>query len=259
MSPSATSSSQNRQQRIVALARSSGRLDVLATAQLLQVSPETLRRDLRLLENRGLIRRTYGAILPTEVGRYETDMSTRETNDADEKIAIASGAVELIEGASTIFLDEGVLPRLISVQLPADRSLTVVTPSLPIASELAAAAIHEVIILGGRVRPKTLGTVDQWGIDMLNRLMVDLAFVGTNGVSIERGLTTPDPAVAAAKHAALNASRQTALVSEHTKFGVTSFVKFADVSDFDYIVTGTQLPLSTASRLSRLGPRVLRY
>lgn len=252
-------STHERQKQIVELARSAGRLDVGATALLLDVSPETLRRDLRVLENKGLIRRTYGAILPTEVGRYEATMGAREANDAEEKYAIAAGAVGLIEGMSTIFLDEGVLPRLIAVKLPVDRSLTVVTPSLPIASELAENSGHEVIVLGGRVRPKTLGTVDQWGIDMLSKLMVDLAFIGTNGVSADRGLTTPDPAVAAAKSAALKASRQSALVCEHTKFGVTSFVQFAAVSDVDYIVTGTQLPLSVATRMSHLGPRVFRY
>ena len=79
--------------------------------------------------------------------------------------------------------------------------------SLPVATTLAARAGVQVIILGGRVRGSTLGVVDQWPTQMLSGLVIDLAIIGANGVTLEHGMTTPDPAVAAVKAAAVRASR----------------------------------------------------
>lgn len=240
------------------MARHAGRLQVVDTARELRISTETLRRDLRVLESTGLIRRSYGAIFPTEVGRYELPMQLRPENDPGEKEAIAAKAVDLLTSASAVYLDEGALPLLMLRHLPIDRSLTVVTPSIPLAAELAAGHRHDVILLGGRLRPATLGTVDHWAIDMLTTMMVDVAILGANGVEYEHGATTPDPTVCAVKAAAVRSARQSVLAIEHTKFGVISFARFATVEDFDVIVTGHQLRSTTVRRFQQVGPRVLQ-
>ena len=115
-----------------------------------------------------------------------------------------------------------------------------------------------VLLLGGRMRGRTLATVDHWATDMLSRLVIDLAYLGTNGITVEHGLTTPDPAVAAVKQTAVRVARRRVLVAAHSKFGVSSFCRFAEVGDFDTIVTGTELPLDEARRYEALGPAVLR-
>lgn len=250
--------SQLRQNRIVEMARASGRLDVAEVARELEVSSETLRRDLRALESAGLIRRSYGVVFPTEVGRYEVPMRLRPENDATEKAAIAAKTVEELAHASVIYLDEGTLPLLMLHHLPMERWLTIVTPSIPLATELASGRRHDVILLGGRLRPATLGTVDHWATDMLAAMMVDVAIMGANGIDAEHGVTTPDPAVSAVKAAAVRSARQAVLAIEHTKFGVVSFARFAGVRDFDVVVTGHQLRSSTTQRLQQMGTRVVR-
>jgi DeoR/GlpR family transcriptional regulator of sugar metabolism len=115
-----------------------------------------------------------------------------------------------------------------------------------------------VLLLGGRVRGRTLATVDHWATRMLAGFVIDLAYVGANGISREHGLTTPDPAVADVKGQVCRSARRRIFVGIHTKFGVSTFCKFADVTDFDTIVTDTGLPASEAHRYTMLGPQVVR-
>ena len=101
------------------------------------------------------------------------------------------------------------------------------------------------ILLGGRVRGRTLATVDHWATAMLSDLVIDLAVMGANGLTRDRGLTVPDSAVAAVKAKAMAVSRRKVFVGIHTKFGVTSFCRFSDVGGFR----------NPHHRLHSLGPR----
>ncbi|MBX6354413.1 MAG: DeoR/GlpR transcriptional regulator [Micromonosporaceae bacterium] len=249
---------EERRHRIVALARDNGEVDVAKLAADLAVAPETIRRDLRLLEQHGLIRRTHGGAYPVETARFETTLAARTTRRVPEKRRIAAAAVELLGDAETIFIDEGFTPQLIAEALPTDRPLTVVTASLSTAAVIATSTSATAILLGGRVRGRTLATVDHWASRMLAGFVIDLAFVGANGISREHGVTTPDPAVADVKATAMRVARRRVFVGVHTKFGVSSFCRFADVGDYHTIVTDAALPASEAHRYAALGPQVIR-
>jgi DeoR/GlpR family transcriptional regulator of sugar metabolism len=93
---------------------------------------------------------------------------------------------------------------------------------------------------------------------MLSGFVIDLAFIGANGISRQHGLTTPDPAVAAVKSCAVRAARRRVFVGIHSKFGVSSFCRFADIGQFEALITDTGLPATEARRLSMLGPQVMR-
>lgn len=133
-----------------------------------------------------------------------------------------------------------------------------VTASLATAGALAEADNKTVLLLGGRVRPGTLATVDHWTTKMLAGFVIDLAFIGANGISREHGLTTPDPAVSEVKSQAIRAARRTVFAGVHTKFGAVSFCRFAEISALEAIVTSTFLPTSEAHRYSMQGPQVIR-
>ena len=93
---------------------------------------------------------------------------------------------------------------------------------------------------------------------MLAGFVIDLAFIGANGISREHGLTTPDPAVASVKAQAVEVSRRRVFCGIHTKFGASSFCKFADVRDFEVIITDVGLPANEARRYTNTGPQVIR-
>lgn len=249
---------EERQRAIVGAARKAGSVEVTALARELGVARETVRRDLRALEAHGLLRRTHGGAYPVESAGFETTLAFRSTNHVPDKRRIATAAVELIGDAETIFIDEGYTPLLLAEALPRNRPLTVVTASLAVAGALAAAEGYTVLLLGGRVRGGTLATVGHWVSRMLSGFVIDLAFIGANGISRDHGLTTPDPAVCEVKQQAVLASRRRVFIGVHTKFGVASFCRFASLADLDTIVTDTRLGAAEAHRYSLQGPQVLR-
>ncbi|MEW2481457.1 DeoR/GlpR family DNA-binding transcription regulator [Mycobacterium sp. NPDC049093] len=249
--------SDTRQSRIVEFARSRGRVEVLTLADELDVAAETIRRDLKALAGRRLLKRVHGGAIPLETAAFESTVEYRSQVDLAQKHRIAAAAAQLLHGAETVYLDEGFTPRLIAEQL-ADQELTVVTSSLLAAEALAHSETVTVLMIGGRMRGRTLATVDHWAVERLNSLVIDIAFLGTNGITAEHGLTTPDPAVAAVKQTAVKVAQRCVLVAAHSKFGETSFCRFADVADFESIVTGAELPVEEAQRYEALGPSVLR-
>lgn len=247
-----------RQQKIVELVRLGGEAEVARLAVELGVGAVTIRRDLRALEASRLIRRSYGRVLAMESGNFETDLRQRESHSLAETERLAREAVRHLGAAGTIFVDEGFSAQLIAGHLPDDRALTVVTPSLPIAAKLSQRPLITVVIPGGRVRSNTVATVGSATEAFFRSVAIDLAFIGANGISVEYGLTTPDPAVAAVKSAAVGASRRSIFVGEHSKFGQVMFARFAQVSQLEIIVTGDRLPPAEALRYGDLGPVVIR-
>lgn len=249
--------SDTRQDRIVEFARTRGRVEVNALADELDVASETIRRDLKALASRRLLKRVHGGAVPLETASFESGLEYRSQVDLAQKHRIAAAATGLLHGADTVYLDEGFTPRLIAERI-ADRDLTVVTSSLLAAEALAHSPTVTVLLLGGRMRGRTLATVDHWAVDMLRGLVIDIAFLGTNAISLEHGLTTSDPAVAAVKNTAVQVSRRPILVAAHSKFGQANFCRFAEIGDLEAIVTGTEVDAAEARRYEALGPTVLR-
>ncbi|MFI2209559.1 DeoR/GlpR family DNA-binding transcription regulator [Streptomyces sp. NPDC020141] len=248
----------DRRHEILAVARRDGMVAVTPIARALGVSPETVRRDLRALEERGLVRRVQGGAHPVESAGFETTLDARARRYVPQKMRIAAAAADLLEEAETVFIDEGFTPQLIAEALPQNRALTVVTASLATACCLARRESTQVILLGGRVRGGTMATVDHWATGMLRELVIDLAYIGANGISRQYGLTTPDPAVGEVKAQAIRSARRHVLIGIHTKFGSVSFCRFAEPSQFETIVTDTALPAAEAQRYALLGPHVIR-
>ncbi|HEY0246646.1 MAG TPA: DeoR/GlpR family DNA-binding transcription regulator [Gryllotalpicola sp.] len=258
LSESSTRAPRNRKVELLDLIRTHGHIEVSRASQLLGVSAETIRRDLRALEGEHLIRRRYGTAVPVESGVFESDLSYRETNGAEEKERIAHAAVERLGEAQTIFLDEGFQTQLVASLLPETRPLVVVTSSLPIANILVKRTNIQLIVLGGRVRNNTLGVVDHWAAEMLRGFAFDVAFIGANGVSVAAGLTTQDPAVAMVKECAVRVSARRIFVGAHHKFGLTTFVRFAQLDDFEVMLTGRELSQSRASQYASAGAQLVR-
>ncbi|KQT92311.1 transcriptional regulator [Marmoricola sp. Leaf446] len=251
-----------RQRRILALARHDGRVEVARLADDLRVAPETVRRDLRQLVERGMLQRVHGGAHPVEGVGYESDVEQRSHSQVAEKRRIAVAAAARLEGAESIYVDEGVTPQLVAEAIAAslrpDARLTVVTSSLLAAGALAHVPQVTVMLLGGRLRGRTMATVDHWATRMLRELVIDLAYLGANGISRDHGLTTPDPAVAAVKAQVVASARRRIFVGVHTKFNVSSFCRFADIPDFEALVTDTGVSVADAHRFGAMGPHVVR-
>jgi DeoR family fructose operon transcriptional repressor len=248
---------EERQQEILRLARAEGRVDVPGLAADLDVTTETIRRDLTVLERAGVIRRVHGGAIPVERLGFEPALAARDVVMTVEKERIAKAALAEVPDEGSIIIDAGSTTERLATILPMDRELTVVVNAPPLAVLLATRPNLTVIKLGGRVRRRTLATVDDWNLRMLSQLYVDVAFMGTNGLSPERGFTTPDPAEAAMKRAMISAARRTIVLADHTKAGNDFLARFAELTDVDTIITDDGLDGELAEDFERAGLRVI--
>lgn len=245
-----------RQAWIVKHTRSSGRVEVSSVCDELEVAPETIRRDLKELERQGLVRRVHGGAVPVDRLGFEEKLARRSATNHDEKVRIADAALELLHNAESVYFDDGSTVQVLAERLYPTRPLTVVTNALPTASLLAGRPNVEVIVLGGRLRSRTTAALGHWATQMLADLVIDLAVLGANGVS-KRGLTCPDPAVAAVKSAACAAANRRVLLADHSKLGAESFCRFADLADLDWAVTDRAAPSERVQEIHDAGVEVL--
>lgn len=249
---------EERHQMIVEQARANGRVEVGSLAARFDVTAETIRRDLTTLERQGVLRRVHGGAIPVERLGFEPGLAARDAAQAGEKEQIAKAALAEIPAEGAILLDAGSTTARLAELLPSDRELTVITHALPIAMSLALRPNITVLTLGGRIRSRTLAGVDEWPVRLLADLYVDVAFVGTNGISAARGLTTPDPAEAAVKRAIVRAARRVIVLADHTKVGVDHLVRFGDLSEVDMLITDTGLDDELAAEIDGAGVRTVR-
>jgi DeoR family fructose operon transcriptional repressor len=245
-----------RRQEIATLIDERGRGDVTELAGRFDVTPETIRRDLTELERRRLLRRVHGGAISIHRFRSEPAIAEKAAAMAAEKAAIAAAALSFVPEHGSVLMDAGT-STLALAQIFPERELTVFTHSVAIALELSARSSLQLYVIGGRMRTRTLANVDDWALRQLAALRVDVAFVGTNGFSVDRGLSTPDPAEAAVKHAICLAGEQTVVLADHTKLDEESAVRFAAIDEFDVLISDRGLAEADRRALDEAGVEVV--
>jgi DeoR family fructose operon transcriptional repressor len=250
--------SDERQVEILALIRLEKRVSVTSLADRFAVVGETIRRDLADLEHRGLIRRVHGGAILVERVVVEPPIEARHDLMRPEKDRIARAALAELPGEGSAFIEAGSTTSFLAGILPADCSLTIVTNGGYIATALARHPSLTVLAVGGRVRPRSLACVDDWALETLSRLRVTVAFLGTNGISLENGLTTPDPAEAAVKRAMLSIAQHTVLLADHSKIGAASLLRYGEANQIHTLITDSGLADADTRALEDAGLRVVR-
>ncbi len=182
---------------------------------------------------------------------------SRSVQNQAAKIRIAARATNELRDAEVVFLDEGSTAVVLAGTLDPGRPLTVVTGSIPAAQALTADPRISLILLGGPVRSGSLAAAGDWPVRMLSELVIDVAFLGTNGLSVQHGLTCPDLGVAAVKRAAVASSRRRVLLADATKLGRDSFVVFARTTDMDLVITESAAPKRQVESIRQQGVQVV--
>lgn len=253
-----------RQQEILRFARERGRVDVPSLAEEFDVTPETVRRDLKALDRAGLIRRVHGGAIPSGGLDFEPDLTEREATAADEKDRIARAALAELPGGGqgSLVIDAGTTTARLAACLPLDAGFTVVTHALPIAARLAEYPDLTLHLVGGRLRHRTRAAVGDWALRAYEDINADVAFIAANGFSLadggKGGLTTPDLAEAAVKRAMIRAARRVVLLADSAKFGQAHFARFGELADVDVLITDEGLSPEDARAIERAGTEVVR-
>jgi DeoR family fructose operon transcriptional repressor len=250
---------EERQQAIASLVISRGRASVAELAATYAVTTETVRRDLATLDRAGVLRRVHGGAVPARALHVvESGVAEREGTRADHKDSIARAATEFfpISGASVLF-DAGTTTARVAALLPQDHELTVVTNAVPIAARVSASPSVTLQLLGGRVRGLTQAAVGDHVLRVLDTLRVDIAFIGTNGITVGHGLSTPDTEEAAVKRAMVRCANYVVVVADSSKIGQEDFVSFARLEDIDALVTDDEISIEARAEITGAGVEVV--
>ncbi len=235
-----------------------GRVDVAELAADFEVTSETIRRDLTELQRERLVRRVHGGALPWRGSMLVPRLEVREGRNVEEKRRIASAALVEVPATGSLIIDSGSTALHLADGLDRKRDLTVVTNHIPIIRSLATTERPNVVVLGGALRRRTLAFVDETGVETLRDMTVDVAFIGCDGMSPERGFTTPYREEVAIKRAMMAAARRVVMMFDHSKVGNEQLFRFADIDEVDIIYTDSGMSDDTVSILEERGPVVVR-
>jgi DeoR family fructose operon transcriptional repressor len=222
-----------RRRKIVDILASDDRAEVGDLAARLGVSESTIRRDLQLLSESGVVERTHGGVIPPS--RFEPSFHQKETENRPAKRAIARAAADLVEAGHTVFLDGGTTTLELARELHSRTDITIASNSVPIAVELANRV--RLILTGGMVKESTLALVGPMAERSIEQMHVDIAFIGMNGVSSTAGFTTPTLEEAATKTRMIRAARVAVVLADGSKLGTVTFAHVARPDEVHLLIT----------------------
>lgn len=206
-----------------------GRVVARDLADRLDISEDTVRRDLRELAAEGRLIRVHGGAMP--VSPATQDFATRRTVATESKQAVAAAAAALVEPGQTVFVDGGTTSLALCHQLPLSLRASVITHAPTVAVALNDHPGVEVLLIGGRMYPHSVVTVGAVALEQLDGMRADLFFMGVSGIDPKAGLTTGDVEEAAMKRAFLQRAAETYVLASAEKFGTTARFRVAALAD----------------------------
>ncbi|TDV33864.1 DeoR family transcriptional regulator [Paraburkholderia caballeronis] len=243
-------------QRREAMLRLLRRDKVLSLHQLMEAlscSHMTVRRDIVLLEQEGLVHTVPGGVRVASQLATEPSHVSKALVDGGEKRAIAQAAAPLLHAGMTIYLDAGTTMLAFVPHILALSDITVVTNDFSIMQALMNALHVTAIHTGGLLDHANRSSVGDLAAATLRQLAIDVAFISASSWDLRRGVTTPSPSKIDVKRAAMDVAEQTVLLATSSKYGTFSTYKIADLKRFDHIVSDASLPRAAASGIVAAG------
>jgi len=232
-----------RQAFILDRVREDGAVRVADLVRTLGVSDMTVRRDLEVLHDRGLLEKVHGgATSLAGTALFEPGFAAKSALQQREKEAIADAAVTLVEPAMAIAVSAGTTTYALAQRLAHVAGLTVVTNSIPVADVLhQVGQADQTIILTGGVRTPSDALAGPFAVAALRTVHVDLVFMGVHGMDLRSGFTCPNLLEADTDRALIEAGRRLVVVADHAKWGVIGISSIARLDQADVLITDSGL------------------
>lgn len=201
----------------------------------LNVSEDTIRRDLNELSNNGLIKKVHGGALP--VDNKTLTYEERSSYNLKEKNEIAKKAVNLIKDGQVIIMSGSTTNLQLAKIIPSDINATIYTYSLPIALQLTEHPSIEIIFIGGKLYKPAQVTVGLDVVSSISQLRADLCFMGTGGININNGMTEPNWEVSHIKKCMIEASEKVIVLCANSKINIVKRYPVTPINKINTIVT----------------------
>jgi DeoR family transcriptional regulator, fructose operon transcriptional repressor len=245
-----------RWERIIDLVHDHGRASVAEIARTLGISTPTVRRDLTRIQQRGLIRRTWGGAEPSPGSLPGITLAESRRVNPGEKERIGRAAARLVERGDCVMIDGGFTTYQLARQLAASE-VTLVTNSLDVAQAVAGRRDLTLVMLGGKLLAASGTTVGPTTQKQLGELFADKAFLGANAFSPDGGLCADIELTAETKKAMIRNARETIVVADHSKLGKSALYRVAPAAAIAALVTDDQADEGVLEAFRTAGVEVL--
>jgi DeoR/GlpR family transcriptional regulator of sugar metabolism len=247
---------EERRAKISELLATEKRVLVKDLAERFQISIDSIRRDLTIMEQKGLLKKTHGGAIPAmKVRQAPPPPEIRYGEGTAQGRAIAKIAVSYIREKDTVFIGSGSLSYLIVKELPTNMPLTIITNSMAVAEALRSREGIDTYLIGGRVKPSGNMT-DVMANEMARQFRYDVCFVTGGGIS-ENGISTATPEVAAFGRAVTSVSRRCIGLATHQTIGNDGFAKAGPIDVLDVLITDEETDQEVLEKIQALGVKVV--
>ena len=231
-----------RRARILDFLKNRGIVRVDELSSNLNVSVITIRRDLTIMEEEGLLERTHGGAISTNLQINEPSFFDKDRKNVPLKASIAKKTISLISPGETVFVNSGSTTALVLKELMSITGLTVITNNVGALSSLEISPDCELIVTGGTLRSETSCLVGEEVLNRLHKVHPTTSIIGIDGISFKMGLTSHNTHEAAVSRKMIDQTRgKVIIVADSTKLGSLSQHNISDLTDIDILVTN-QLP-----------------
>ncbi|CAH1226594.1 DeoR/GlpR family DNA-binding transcription regulator [Paenibacillus sp. JJ-223] len=246
--------SDERRDKILELLQKNGRVLAKELADMFELSIDSIRRDLTIMEEKGLLKRTHGGAIPSsKVRSTPLPPELRYQDGAPHQNAISKLAASFIQEKDTVFIGSAGIHYGMLKYLP-EIPFTVVTNSIKVADTLKDRKTTDVYLIGGKV--KSSGSItDAFANEFLRQFTLDICFVTGGGIS-KNGVSTATPEVAMLGRAAVEISRRKICLAPHEKLGIDFFAKEGPITDIDLLITDEEASIEAIAEIENKGVKV---
>jgi DeoR family transcriptional regulator, aga operon transcriptional repressor len=242
-----------RHKYILETLNKNGFVKVSDIAKELDVTPVTIRKDLKNLESKMLLYRTHGSASPVNPYTADIDLHEKEKMKTVEKKRIAQAACKLIEPNDTIIMAAGSTVHALAQELNFNFNLTIVSSSLKTSLLLNTKNNIEVIQLGGFVRKNSFSVVGDYSTKFFSDITCSKLFIGVDGIDIEYGITNSNIEEANLNKKMMEAANRTIILTDSSKFGKRGFGRICNLEKIDIIITDSGIHEKIAAAVEEQG------
>ena len=245
-----------RHKKILSRINKDGKIKVQEICDTFKVSPVTARKDLKLLEEKGLLYRMHGGATLTNPYATERHVNDKEKIQLDEKMKIGAAGAQLVTANDSVLIASGTTVHYLAKNIQPQENLTVITSALNVALELNKHPETEVILLGGVLRKRSSSVTGLYAEKYLNDFSCSKLFLGVDGIDLEFGLTTTNVMEAHLNRQMISVSQKTIVLVDSSKFGKRGFGRICDFNSIDEIITDSGITEFTKKALEEFGIKV---
>lgn len=246
-----------RHQFILRKLREEGKVEIPTLIDEMKVSGVTIRKDLKLLEQKRLLFRTKGGASTKNPYAGERHINEKEFIQSNEKRAIALAALKLIGHHDSIVIGSGTTNFELAKVLFPDKRLMVITPATKVSVELNGRPNVEILQLGGIIQPTSAAVAGSIAEKILEELACGVLFLGVDGLDVEHGVTVSNIYEAGLNKKMIELAQTVVALADSTKFNRRGLGKICDLSKIDYIVTDNNIATSLVAKFEKTGVRVI--